>query len=117
MAKSSMRPCPTAGCKALVRGKGRCAAHQGKYLAEKAAYDDRNRGSFRQRGYTSAWDLLRRELIEQNPVCQVCRAQPSKLVHHLNEVKAHPELLLARSNLVVTCGSCHQKIHRRKDGR
>jgi 5-methylcytosine-specific restriction protein A len=105
------------GCGVLVRGAARCEEHTATRAAEKAAYDDRNRGTFRERGYGTAWDSLRRELIAANPLCQLCSAKPSKLVHHWNEVRTHPELRLAPSNLVVTCASCHQKIHRRKDGR
>jgi 5-methylcytosine-specific restriction endonuclease McrA len=88
--------------------------HAKKYAAEKAAYDDRKRGTFRERGYVTAWDTLRQRLIAVHPLCQICNANPSKLVHHWNEVRTHPELRLAPSNLVVTCASCHQKIHRRK---
>ena len=114
MALSSLHPCNSPGCRALVRGQARCEKHTAENAAAKAKRDDGGRPNFRDRGYPTEWDKLRRQVIDAHPICQVCGARPSKLVHHSNEVKTHPHLVLAESHLVATCSSCHQRLHSAK---
>ncbi len=41
------------------------------------------------------------------------RIVPADMVHHIKELKDHPELALEPSNLVSLCFSCHEKYHDR----
>ena len=111
MALLPLQPCRAPGCRALVRGQPRCDEHTVEREAERAERDDANRPSYRERGYSTAWDKLRRQVIDANPTCGICHVRPSKLVHHWNEVRTNPDLVLAPSNLVAICGTCHQQIH------
>lgn len=67
---------------------------------------------------TTAWKHLRRQVLEeQHHECQLCRAEgkmvPADTVHHVKEVKEHPELALDKNNLMCLCRECHEKIHGR----
>lgn len=61
-----------------------------------------------QRGYGYEWQTISREVRADNPVCQVCRAQPSAQVHH--RISIADGGTNERFNLVAVCGSCHQRL-------
>lgn len=70
----SLRVCSVPGCPTLTVG-GRCPAHA------KAA--DRARGTASQRGYTSAAHRsFREQVLARDPICKVCRQQPSTVADH-----------------------------------
>lgn len=77
---------------------------------------------------TDEWlDLRDAILKEAHHECTMCRERGiysrAVTVHHVNEVKARPELALSRMyrdvdgtmkpNLVALCGRCHNIVHKR----
>lgn len=76
---------------------------------------------------SKAWRKLRLEALERdNYECQECKRKGTvkakgmmnkdgkeiKLeVHHIKEVKAHPELALVLDNTKTVCVDCHNKEH------
>src|SRR5439155_9193905 len=92
------RPCLT--CGRLIRGGSRCA------VCEAAAY----RGSvLTPSGSRSAWSRLRAWVLEQEPVCVVCRVRPSTAVHHrVRRVDGGTD---QASNLIALCHECHRSMH------
>lgn len=108
MAYQSPKPCVHPACPALVyNGAGWCAKH----LKTEGRFSDRYRGSRHQRGYGSAWQRLRKRIMERdNYLCQVClqtgRISSADAVDHI-VAKAfggddNPE------NLQAICNSCHK---------
>ncbi|KMM38605.1 HNH endonuclease [Guptibacillus hwajinpoensis] len=65
-----------------------------------------------------AWRKLRqRVLVRDNHECQTCkrsgRVGRAENVHHIKEVKQHPELALVYSNCECICIRCHNEEHGR----
>jgi 5-methylcytosine-specific restriction enzyme A len=66
------------------------------------------------------WLQLRKEVLERdNYECQSCkrkgRYRKAKNVHHIKEVKTHPELALDKDNCESICIQCHNDEHKRLD--
>lgn len=70
------------------------------------------------------WRTLRLKALERdNYECQECKkrgkvttSKDTKLeVHHIKEVKKHPELALVLNNLKTVCVDCHNKEHGKLD--
>ncbi|UOE96065.1 HNH endonuclease signature motif containing protein [Alkalihalobacillus sp. LMS39] len=64
------------------------------------------------------WLSLRKKALKRdNYECQMCKSKGSyhkaENVHHIKEVKTHPELALSLNNLQCLCISCHNEIHDR----
>lgn len=67
MPVSAPKRCSQPGCNVLVRGSSRCDVHK----VEAGSFADRRRGSRHERGYGSAWDKLRLEVLRRDAgVCQ-----------------------------------------------
>ncbi|MFD2638382.1 HNH endonuclease [Piscibacillus salipiscarius] len=67
---------------------------------------------------SKAWRSLRINVLERdNYECQECKRQgrvsPAQNVHHIKEVKKHPELALVEDNCEGICIKCHNKEHER----
>lgn len=82
---------------------------------------------------SSAWKHKRMEILERDHYeCQDCRRRlraaakegkvlsgrdrkiwPAEEVHHIRELKDHPELALDNDNLVSLCTQCHNLRHDR----
>jgi 5-methylcytosine-specific restriction enzyme A len=65
-----------------------------------------------------AWRKLReRVIVRDNNECQSCkragRVGKAENVHHIKEVKQHPELALVSSNCECICIPCHNEEHDR----
>lgn len=71
--------------------------------------------------YTSwTWRKKRKEiLIRDNNECQLCKQdgkvtvgtkEEPLIVHHIKELKQHPELALANENLISVCNNCHENV-------
>ena len=75
-------PCNYPGCPELTHARY-CEKHEKQ---ETARYE-KERGNFRQRGYTSRWDKLRKAVLMNEPLCRECmkqgRATPASIVHHI----------------------------------
>lgn len=51
------------------------------------------------------WPTVRKNFLEQNPVCEVCRGSKKLEVHHRMPFHLHPQLELEPSNLITLCES------------
>lgn len=108
MASSPPRPCTYVGCGRLVHGGGsRCPAHA---RIETDKFNDRRRGSRHQRGYGSAWDKLREQImLRDKGVCQPCwklgKATPAHAVDHIKA--KHEGGTDDCTNLQAICRACH----------
>lgn len=109
MAMRPLRPCAHVGCSNLVTS-GYCEEHKKEV---KKRYDQ-YRGSYRERGYTSSWDKLRKRYITQYPLCESCEAKGiyeiATVVHHKVPIQEGGELLDV-NNLQSLCNRCHEDIH------
>lgn len=69
----------------------------------------------------TAWRRLRAAKIIENPVCEVCKIELAREVHHVKPRKEFPELSLDWDNLQSICSACHKSLtamemaERRKD--
>ena len=104
------RLCNHPGCPELV-ASGYCDKH----AKQKQQQYDKQRGNFRQRGYTTAWDKVRAIKIKHNPLCERCEKKgivtPAALVHHIVSLSKGGELSNI-NNLMSLCVQCHDEIHR-----
>lgn len=83
MPKAAPRPCTAPGCRALVYGGSRCPEHP-----VENAFADKRRGSRHERGYGSAWDKLRLQILRRDAyTCQYHLRQgivhPGRIVDHI----------------------------------
>lgn len=53
-----------------------------------------------------------RILTEKGGRCSSCGATESLHIHHIQEVKTHPDLAFAEDNLDILCASCHATHHK-----
>lgn len=67
------------------------------------------RPTARRRGYDSAWEALRAEMVRRHPVCATpgCGSTDRLNVDHIVPIRVAPERRLDRTNLRVLCQSCH----------
>lgn len=110
------KPCTQPGCGVLVRdGSSRCPAHK----VRAGTFADERRGSRHERGYGSAWDKLRLQIIERdNGLCQPCLKrgrvhQGTHVDHIVNKVVARrlgwtDEQIDAPANLQCICRTAHR---------
>ncbi len=68
------------------------------------------------------WRSLSKEtMIKNNNECQTCKSKgkykKAENVHHIKEVKEHPELALEPDNLMCLCIPCHNEVHDRYDNK
>jgi 5-methylcytosine-specific restriction protein A len=83
MPTSAPRPCSYRGCGALVRDGSRCEQHKALHTGR---FSDPSRKSRHERGYGSAWDKLRLQILERDAhTCQPCLKDGSRL-HLADEV-------------------------------
>jgi 5-methylcytosine-specific restriction protein A len=113
MPSRPLRCCSYPGCPNLVVS-GKCAEHS----KQDRQRQDRQRGSFRERGYTSNWDKpggIRETKLRRDPICQRCESRgtikPAKLVHHIVSLSKGGSLS-DMNNLLSLCVKCHDEIHR-----
>ena len=105
------RPCRHPGCPAIVKGKsGYCPAHEKKV---KKQYESQPQRIEDKRFYSDRkWRRLRKMKLAADPMCQKCEEKASVLVHHIDDVKHHPEKKMEWGNLLSLCNDCHESIHR-----
>ena len=53
-----------------------------------------------------------RVLAEKGGQCSSCGATEHLHIHHIQEVKTHPDLAFAEDNLDILCSSCHAAHHK-----
>ncbi|WP_036201492.1 HNH endonuclease [Ureibacillus sinduriensis] len=69
---------------------------------------------------SSSWAKARElALIRDKYLCQSClkkkRFRKAEVVHHIKELRDHPELGLELSNLISWCNKCHTSHHKSSD--
>ncbi|MCY8609894.1 HNH endonuclease [Bacillus haynesii] len=84
-------------------------------------YDKYKRNQQARSFYKSrAWQRCREAVLKRdNYLCQDCLLVYKKItqadtVHHIDELRDHPEKALDASNLVSLCNACHNKRHPEK---
>lgn len=79
-----------------------------------------NRGSARERGYTTIWDKLSKRMKRERPLCEWClrldKYVATEIIDHIIPVHIAPELRLTEKNLQALCRTCHG-IKTRRDNR
>lgn len=72
MPLAAPKPCCASGCNVLVYdGSSRCMSHKRR----EATFSDAKRGTRHQRGYGSAWDVQRKQVMQRDyGICQPCKA-------------------------------------------
>lgn len=110
MPMKCLRMCSYPGCNQLV-SSGRCEKHKKQ---EQQRYD-KQRGNFRERGYSAQWDKVRKIKLNHDPLCERCNSKGyvvlATLVHHIQSINKGGSLLDV-DNLMSVCSSCHDEIHR-----
>ncbi|WKB52300.1 HNH endonuclease [Eleftheria terrae] len=108
MPKAAPKPCRHLGCTQLVTdGTSRCAAHK----VVPGSFADRNRGNRHQRGYGTAWDKLRAQVLKRDAgICQPCLAEGivhsgTDVDHIVPKAEGGTDAL---SNLRCICRARHQ---------
>ena len=114
MPNAAPKPCSV--CRTLVRdGTTRCAAHK----VRQGSFADSRRGSRHARGYGSAWDKLRLEILQRDcGLCRVCRAAGlTREGTNVDHIVSKGEWMRRRgtldgvdhpSNLRCICTDCHK---------
>lgn len=99
-------PCATPGCPTLVTSSSYCSAHE----ATRRAKDPEQAGFYR----TSYWTRLSKLVRRMRPVCEECKARPSKVTDHIDGDWRN----CAPENLRALCRDCNAtktaKQHREK---
>ena len=110
-------PCTGGGgrCPTLVKGGGRCAAHNARRQHERAY----PRGSSTAQGYGAAWRKLRALVLREEPLCRACAlagwVTAASEVDHIVPRKAGGSE--ERANLQPLCKPCHARKTAIEDGR
>lgn len=122
MPRAPLHPCPSPGCRALVRGPGRCPEHRAEARRQTTA----RVGSSYSQGYDSAWRKVRDAYLERNPFCvgmvddgqggqRVC-GEPATIADHKVAFRGRPELRLDPTNLQPLCHHCSGVKTNRAEG-
>ena len=86
-------------------------------IAERQAYYDAQRPSSTARGYDGEWRRLRAAFLVAHPLCCVVGCgKPATDADHIADVRRHPDLRLAWSNLRPYCHPHHSQRTARDQG-
>ena len=96
--------CNYGGCNNLCDDSGYCAKHK-----DKKPKPFQNARRYTERYQSSEWITFRRNILSEQPTCEVCGSLNNVQVHHIIPVRFAPSLFLERSNVQVLCRECHQK--------
>jgi 5-methylcytosine-specific restriction protein A len=113
MPLAAPKACSSPGCGALVRdGGARCPAHRRQV--------DRERGTARERGYSTAWQKARGAFLQEHPLCEehLRRGETAaaNVVDHIQPHRGDQTLFWDRGNWQAICKSCHDKKTVSTDG-
>lgn len=119
MPTSPARKCNHPGCPALITGAGSyCSRHQPvrqRYHQDKHYDLTKRDDSWKEYG-GAQWKKTRAAYLAKHPVCECCKKNAAKLVHHLKPFRDNPDLRYEESNLRSYCFPCHNKTHKSKGG-
>lgn len=74
-----MKPCMDCG---ILAQDHRCPQHLAEWKARREARFPRKRASAHKRGYTAAWNEIRRRVLADQPWCSYCQATADLTVDH-----------------------------------
>ena len=104
MPQPARRFCATPGC-GIVVARGHCQVHT--LMRERL----RPNIDVRQLYQTPRWRYLRAEVLQDEPLCRVCRAEgrvePATDVDHVVPHRGDLPLFWDRANLQPLCHACH----------
>lgn len=107
-------PCTYPGCNKLVQRGSRCADHP---------YDKKPHGrnpDIDKLYNSNRWRMGRLHFLTRNPLCVECskngRAEPAKVVDHIQPHKGDSELFYNSQNWQALCKPCHDRKTATKDG-
>lgn len=107
MALAPLHKCNAAGCNLLTRER-HCERH-----AKERTTQPENRANSYQRGYDKRWAKVRRQKLNEQPLCEDCgrdgRVKAADEVHHIAKVSERPDLRLDSDNLMCLCKECHSR--------
>lgn len=106
-------PCSVQGCPERAVRRGRCARHAAEAEARYRAEHPDERPNFRERGYSSKWDTLRKEFIRRHPRCVLCGGRASHVDHIVPRRQGGTDDV---ANLQALCWSCHSRKTATVDG-
>lgn len=107
------RPCNHVGCPAVVSRPARyCPQHQPqadqRTQEQATTYDRYHRDREAKAFYNSkAWQALRRQVMQEEPICRRCRREFSHDADHVIPRKVDASKELDRANIQGLCVSCH----------
>ena len=96
------RACP---CGGLIR-QGKC---------DRCTNKRGHKQTTRERGYGYDWQLFRKAIIEERPLCERQErkhpevVRPSMEVHHKLKIRERPDLRLDPDNVEALCEQCHDE--------
>jgi 5-methylcytosine-specific restriction endonuclease McrA len=93
------------GCGNLVASNARCLCEI-RNKRDRDARNDAKRGSARERGYGSKWQIERVAYLKANPKCRRC-GSPATIVDHIIPHKGDRKIFWNRGNWQPLCVSCH----------
>jgi len=101
------KPCSKQGCPKLTTERF-CEGHAKQ---EQQRYDQQ-RGTAASRGYGVRWQKIRRNVLNDEPLCRRCAAEgiikPADLIHHVDRDSTNND----RSNLEPLCSRHHEDEHK-----
>lgn len=112
MPQKPAKPCKYNGCPNLTYVR---------YCQEHQSYDNNNRLSANDRGYTSRWQKARLEFFKANPLCINCQGQgeliQATVVDHIKPHRGNQTLFWDQTNWQSLCKKCHDKKTRTQEQR
>ena len=67
---------------------------------------EKTRETATKRGYDTRWRKLRKMILNDNPICEICERKPAREVHHLNGDSRDN----CYENLQALCKECHSRV-------
>jgi 5-methylcytosine-specific restriction enzyme A len=82
-----------------------------RHIKERRQRYDKERGSARERGYTTTWDKARKVWLAKHPLCAECERQgetvEAKVVDHIVPHRGDRVLFWDAANWQSLCETCH----------
>ena len=98
MPKKAPKPCKWPGCKKLTYDRF-CEFH----AKQQSVQYEATRETAVQRGYDTRHRKLRKIVLAEQPICQICKREPATEMDHID---GNPRNV-AMENLQGLCKSCH----------
>jgi len=87
--------------------------------AQRNRAHDAQRGSSRQRGYTSQWERARKVFLDANPLCVMCEREntisPATIVDHIRPHRGYWQLFWDKTNWQPLCKRHHNREKQREE--